>query len=235
MCSVQNDPESVQIFSKQCEKDRLPQYNDSITDSDCHSYTFLIKSLISIQKESFHWSYTEAVDTGTWRGNSRKIKSQELPHDAHKLTGGWRCHADPRMQCGHYKPKTKLPGMAWMFPPKADVCFLFFIWFRIGLTWKILVRRRERSAWRGAKEVTNQVILWGAWGEVGHEKEEGYYPKSEGRGLRGETETLAGGGKGSWRSPLETTLTSQSSEKLHYWWRLGAVEGFGRATVNTVC
>ena len=48
------------------------------------------------------------------------------------------------------------------------------------------------------------------------EKEEGYYPKSEGRGLRGETETLAGGGKGSRRSPLETTLTSQSSEKLHY-------------------
>ena len=54
MCSVQNDPESVQVFSKQCEKDRLPQYNDSITDSDCHSYTFLIKSLISTQKESFH-------------------------------------------------------------------------------------------------------------------------------------------------------------------------------------
>ena len=117
----------------------------SITDSDCHSYTFLIKSLISTQKESFHWFYTDAVDTGTWRGNTRKNKSQELPHDSHKLTREWRCHADPRMQCGHYKPQTKLPGVAWMFPPKADVCFLFFICFRIGLTWKILVRRRENQ------------------------------------------------------------------------------------------
>ena len=48
------------------------------------------------------------------------------------------------------------------------------------------------------------------------------YPKSEGRRLRGETETLASRGKGSWRSPLETTSTSQSSEKLHYWWRVKA-------------
>lgn len=168
-----------------------------------------------------------------------------MPHDAHKLTGKRRRHADPRMQCGHYKPQTKLPGVAWMFLPKADFCFLFFICFRIGLAWKSFVRRRERSAWRGAKEVTNQVSLLGAWREsrerLALRRRKDIIQNQKEEGLRGETETLAGGGKGSWRSPLETTLTSQSSEKLHYWWRgkqgggLGAVEGFGRATVDTVC
>ena len=76
---------------------------------------------------------------------------------------------------------------------------------------KTIVKRRERLAWRGTKEITNQGSLLGAWRESGERlamrRRKDIIQNQKEEGLRGETETLTGGGKGSWRSPLETTLT----------------------------